>query len=214
MSRFARLFFTVLLTAVASCQDRNEILAPVAGAGEMAPAFAGGNANGNGGAMASPNAGPHAAGGSAGELPGAAELASVARYLPGQSPGAEIAGTFIGPEGGSLRLGDFEVVVPPGAVASATRFQILVLPGNGPETHAAAQFFPHNQQFDVPVTLRVPHAGTEAAADQGAHVLWWDSGAWEEMQTTLTADGRLETTTDHFSLWATQRRMGLTIIGG
>ena len=207
MSRSARLLFALLLTTAASCQDRNELMAPEDGDRALAPAYAPGH---DGRQAAS-----HADRGQASAGPVApVDLEAVARYLPGAAPGAQATWKVIGPEGGSLRLGDFEVVVPAGAVTTSTRFQILALPETGPDQHAAAMFFPHGQRFAVPVTLRVPHASTEAAADAGAHVLWWDGGAWEETPTTVTPDGRLETTTDHFSVWGTQRRLGLTIIGG
>ena len=144
----------------------------------------------------------------------APSLTDVARYLaPPGTKGVERATQVIGPDGGSLRLRDFEVVVPAGAVAKDTKFEIKILPEQARDQHAWAQFSPHNTQFAVPVILRVPYSSTESAGGE-AHVLWWNRGAWTSLETTITADGRLETVTDHFSTYATERKRGITVIGG
>ena len=142
-------------------------------------------------------------------------LDEVARYAsnPGVK-GVERARATIGPDGGSLRLRDFEVIVPAGAVDRDTKFEIMILPEPARDAHAWARFKPHNQQFAVPVVLRVPFATTESAGSEDAHVLWWNHSLWEELPTTVTEDGRLETTTDHFSVYATQRMRGITMVGG
>ena len=141
-------------------------------------------------------------------------LDSVARYTAG-GPGnaAQLAAVWIGPEGGTIRLNDFEVVVPPGAVDRDMRFVIRILPEPARDAHAWASFSPHNHRFNVPVTLRVPFRATESAGSTDAHVLWWNDTTWVELPTTQTEDGRLETQTDHFSMYATQRR-GITMVGG
>lgn len=142
------------------------------------------------------------------------DLDSVARYTSERtSNGVEMASVRIGPEGGSIRLHDFEVVVPPGAVDREITFRIRILPEPAQKKHAWASFSPHNHQFNVPVTLRVPFQATESAGAPDTHVLWWNTNTWIELPTTLTPDGRLETQTDHFSKYATQRR-GITMVGG
>lgn len=142
------------------------------------------------------------------------DLDSVARYTsPRSSNGVERATVWIGPEGGSIRLHDFEVVVPAGAVDTEMRFEIKILPQPAHRAHAWASFSPHNHSFNVPVTLRVPYQATESAGAPDTHVMWWNAGTWTELPTTLTPDGRLETQTDHFSKYATQRR-GITMVGG
>ena len=142
------------------------------------------------------------------------DLSAVARYTSASpANGAEIAAAWIGPEGGSVRLHDFEVVVPAGAVDRVTRFAIKIMPEPTRESHAWASFSPHNHAFNVPVTLRVPLQATESAGWADAHVIWWNQGTWEALPTTQTNDGRLETQTDHFSKYATQRR-GITMVGG
>jgi hypothetical protein len=141
-------------------------------------------------------------------------LDAIARYVtPPAQNGAQKVKQTIGPAGGTIRLYDFEVVIPPGAVDRATSFEIKILPEQARGQHAWAQFKPHNQKFAVPVILRVPYSTTESAGAD-AHVLWWNIGSWMELQTTVTPDGRLETTTDHFSTYGTQRARGITVIGG
>lgn len=143
------------------------------------------------------------------------DLDSVARYsTPPDVKGAERETVVIGPAGGSIRLRDFEVIVPAGAVSGDVKFEIMILPEQARQAHAWASFKPHNQQFAVPVTLRVPYQTTESAGATDAHVLWRNKGTWEELPTTITTDGRLETQTDHFSVYATQRRRGITMVGG
>lgn len=144
------------------------------------------------------------------------DTAVVARFLPASAPGngkgAQVAGAMIGPEGGSVRLGDFEIVVPPGAVSSRTRFAIRVPPEPALRKHAYAVFSPHNTEFAVPVLLRLPFANTDA--EDGAKALWWDpAAAWVELPTALLPDGRIETPVSHFSMYGTQRS-GITLAGG
>ena len=66
--------------------------------------------------------------------------------------------------------------------------------------------------FNVPVLLRLPHAGTDAEA--GAPALWWNGSAWEALITTPLNDGRVETSVDHFSVYGVSRVRGFTLPGG
>lgn len=120
----------------------------------------------------------------------------------------------IGPQGGSLSLGGFEVIVPPGAVDKATRFTIRLPIDPYESEFVRAQFGPH-QEFAAPITIRLPLRGT-TAENTDAHVLWWNGTDWEPFPTTMTEDGRIETQTWHFSEFGTEDTSykGVILIGG
>jgi hypothetical protein len=120
----------------------------------------------------------------------------------------------IGPEGGTISLAGFEVVVPPGAVTKATRFSIRLPIDPHNSQFVRAQFGPHDE-FAVPVTIRLPLKGT-TSEDSGARVLWWNGVDWEPFTTVLTADGRIEATTSHFSEYGTEETSykGIILVGG
>ena len=134
----------------------------------------------------------------------------------GGAPGLTIAWAkaWIGPQGGSVRLLDFEIIVPPGAVSKTTKFEIRLPVDPKAAEHALAEFTPHNTPFAQPVTIRLPYRGT-SAEDLTSSVLWWNGAAWERYPTTLLPDGRLETTTTHFSTYGTEEpSRGITPLGG
>jgi hypothetical protein len=142
------------------------------------------------------------------------DVSRIATYSGG-APQVTVAWAmkWIGPAGGTLRLLDFEVVVPPGAVSSTTRFSIRLPVDPQTSGHALAEFQPHNVTFAVPVTLRLPYAGT-TAENTDARVLWWSGAAWVPFATEVV-DGRLQTTTTHFSTYGTEDPgRGITPLGG
>lgn len=187
----------LLLFALASCGDTQEMLSPTPSMSKV----------GADAVAASATAGD----GDEDRLPG--ELEAIAQYRSASNEhGAQNASAVIGAAGGSVRLGDFEMIVPPGAVSKDTRFSIQVLPEAGRKAHAVASFMPH-REFAKPITLRVPLHSTESAGSGDAHVMWWDGSTWVPLPSSLTPDGRLETQTLHFSLYGTQRR-GFTMVGG
>ncbi|MEX1184257.1 MAG: hypothetical protein WEF86_13575 [Gemmatimonadota bacterium] len=146
----------------------------------------------------------------------APDTSVVAHLLPGgQHNGTQVAGAVIGAAGGSVALGDFEIIVPAGAVALPTRFSIR-LPNAAQQNklgYAYAEFGPHNVDFAVPVTLRMPHAATDAAPDAAA--LWWNGTGWDGLTTAYTGDGRIETAVGHFSYYGVSRApFGFTLPGG
>lgn len=65
---------------------------------------------------------------------------------------ATTARATIGAEGGRVRLPElgFELVVPPGAVSSATQFSVTALPG----ATLSYEFEPHGATFSVPLLFR------------------------------------------------------------
>ena len=143
------------------------------------------------------------------------DMAALARYRTG-SPGAVVENKWIGPEGGTISAAGFEVVVPAGAVSVLTKFTIKLPSDAQMANYVWAEFQPHGIQFAVPVTLKVPYAGTTSETEPTAHVLWFDGATWVEMPTTLTGDGRLQTQTTHFSDYGTEETefKGVIPIGG
>jgi hypothetical protein len=146
------------------------------------------------------------------------DVTQIARYVSG-APTVMFGFALktIGPEGGSIRLLDFEVVVPPGAVSKATRFSIRLPYDQEAADRAMAEFGPHGVKFLTPVTLKLPYRGTTSDGSDNVHVLWYDGTQWVPFATTLTADGRIQTQTNHFSDYGTEEttvERGLTQAGG
>ncbi len=142
------------------------------------------------------------------------KLSELARYRSGPLQiTIGLALKSIGPQGGSIALGGFEAIVPPGAVDKMTVFSIRLPVDPRDSEFVRAQFGPH-QEFAVPVTIRLPLRGT-TAENTAAHVLWWDGLNWIPYPTTTTADGRIETQTEHFSEFGTEDpSKGIILVGG
>ncbi len=142
------------------------------------------------------------------------DLCTIAEFLRNApNPGAQVVSAFIDEAGGSVRVGDFEIIVPAGAVDRATRFSIKLPPASAAR-RAFAEFGPHNQDFAVPVTIRLPLSATNADSD--APVTWWSPNGkqWIDQPTSTTSDGRIEAQVGHFSYYGTRLRRGITIAGG
>jgi hypothetical protein len=142
------------------------------------------------------------------------DVSRVAEYRINAPTSSMSVSAWIGPSGGTLRLLDFEVVVPPGAVLVSTKFRIK-LPSDAKKLdHALAEFQPHGVPFLQPVTLRMPYRGTTAEG-QTPSAIWWNGVSWVRYPTTLLSEGRLEITTDHFSFFGTELFVpGITPVGG
>jgi hypothetical protein len=142
------------------------------------------------------------------------KLDQLARYRSGALQiNIGLALKTIGPQGGRIALGGFEVMVPPGAVAKNTLFSIRLPIDPHASEFVRAQFGPH-QDFAVPVIIRLPLRGT-TAENTDARVLWWNGTDWEPYPTTPTSDGRIETVTSHFSEFGTEDpSKGIILIGG
>jgi hypothetical protein len=125
---------------------------------------------------------------------------------------------WIGPAGGRLDFQGFAIDVPAGAVSKNTQFSIhLPVDPNGSE-RVVARFGPSGAQFPTAVTIEFPYHGTSIYGDPAATVVWWnpDLNAWVNMGGSVTATGRLRTTTTHFSEYGTSDGRGgvLTASGG
>ena len=118
----------------------------------------------------------------------------------------------IGPAGGSLRVGDFEIIVPPGAVDKQVNFHIKVPTDPRESMKAFAEFTPH-MVFRKPVTIRLPAAATEVNGTPWA--MWWSGFFWVPLHTEPTSDGRIEADVWHFSYYGTSWfAKGITTLGG
>jgi hypothetical protein len=140
------------------------------------------------------------------------DLDDVARFV-GRIKATSHVSAQIGPEGGTVRNGDFQIIVPAGAVSRSTLFMIRIPNDQPGKHHAVAEMLPHNVTFAVPVTVILPIEDTQSAGT-GAHVMWWNSYEWVKLETTPTADGRIQAQTRHLSYWATQKCSGYTVAGG
>ena len=139
----------------------------------------------------------------------------LARLKPGRARPAEVANAVIGPEGGSVRLGDFEIVVPAGAVDKTTVFRIKTPADPNGAEYSYAEFDPSGT-FLLPVTIRLPLDNTQPEpGDEEASVVWWTGTEWVPLPSRRTDDGRIEAETSHFSVYGTSFRLkGVTILGG
>ena len=137
----------------------------------------------------------------------------VARFRSGRPDvPSRLAVKNIGPNGGSLTLSGFEVVVPAGAVSRPTLFSIRL-----PESdYVYAEFGPHGAQFSVPVTVILPVKGTTSEGAGHARVLWNNGTLWIPLQSSMTFDGRVQAATNHFSEYGTEQvgvGKGITPVG-
>lgn len=142
------------------------------------------------------------------------DLSVIARYTTGPIYYG-FAFKTIGTAGGTIKIAGFEVNVPAGAVSKNTTFSIVLPYDSQRREHVWAEFGPHNVQFAVPVTIKLPFKGTTAESTNPTHVLWNNGGTWVAYTTSLTADGRLQTQTNHFSEYGTEEtNRGITLSGG
>jgi len=143
------------------------------------------------------------------------DVSKLAKLKPGRARPAEIVTAVIGPEGGSLRLGDFEIIVPAGAVTKKTPFRIKTPTDPNGAQYSYAEFDPSGT-FLKPLTIRLPLDNTQP--DEGAteaSVVWWSGTEWVALPSRRTEDGRIEAETSHFSVYGTSYRFrGVTILGG
>lgn len=134
-------------------------------------------------------------------------LAALAKFTGKPPVTPALALDIIGPGGGSLSLDGFEIVVPPGAVDRNTLFAIRRPLSAFLRQYVVMEIYPHNVTFDVPVTVRMPLAGTTDAGHPDAEpVRWsWTHLDWERFDGTETPDGRIEVAVDQFSIWGVSR---------
>lgn len=145
---------------------------------------------------------------------GGADVNGLARFNKKPQITIAWAKKWIGPEGGRLDFYGFAIEVPAGAVDKVTMFSIrLPVDPNGSD-YVLAEFGPHAQPFNVPVSIELPYANSSIYGSASPTIVWWNNG-WVNMGASITADGlRLRTSTDHFSEYGTTDRHGGTLVLG
>ena len=143
-------------------------------------------------------------------------LGKVARYKTNVPGIGTTTGRLIGPLGGTVSVGGFEIKVPAGAVDAPTWFTITLPSDVKRWDRVIAEFGPHGMQFGVPVTITLPYRGTSSEdAAAAPHVLWNNGLDWVPLPSWLTNDGRIQTQTIHFSEYGTEDPgRGITTAGG
>ena len=144
-------------------------------------------------------------------------LSRVAKYKSGGPPTTSTyASQVIGALGGRVSLGDFEIIVPPGAVLLPTRFSITLPADEKKKSYALAEFGPHGARFIIPVTITLPYRGTTAEGNTAIHALWNSGLDWIMIPSWITLDGRVRAITNHFSEYGTEENpnRGITAAGG
>lgn len=101
------------------------------------------------------------------------------------------ASELIGPEGGTLRVGDTEVVIPRGALSTSTRIQMDVsaraVPGIFERYSPVIHFEPEGIALAIPAEMRIPFQGDARLASAFAGVTQGE--AFAAMPTSIE-DGR------------------------
>ena len=142
------------------------------------------------------------------------KLEQLARYRSGPlQVSVGVAVKVIDSAGGKLSLGDFEIVVPPGAVEAPTAFTIRLPVDVSASEFVRAHFGPH-RNFLIPVTIRLPLKGTTSEGSHQARVMWWNESEWVPFETRITDDGRVETQTWHFSEYGVEDTLYKGVILG
>lgn len=140
---------------------------------------------------------------------------AVAKYKNGRRVGQSFAMASIGPAGGLVALGGFEIVVPAGALLETTSITITLPTDQDKSGYVLAEFGPHGIRFQSPVIIRLPQAGTTAEGSTAARVLWFNGFDWVALPSMTTPDGRVQAETDHFSEYGTEDpSRGITLAGG
>jgi hypothetical protein len=144
------------------------------------------------------------------------KVTKLAKYEKSRRPIQTFAMQTIGPAGGTVSLGSFEIVVPAGALSQPTSLTIALPSDAKLAGYVVAEFGPHGIKFDLPVTIKLPFAGTTADSNLKMHVLWYDGSQWTPLPSSVTTDGRIQADTDHFSEYGTEEdpSRGITLAGG
>ena len=143
------------------------------------------------------------------------DLTKLAKYTDGRPKILlGMAWAQIGPAGGRVKLLDFELIIPKGAVSKTTKFTIRMPADPTGSEYVYAEFLPHGTRFAVPVTLLLPYKGTTSEGSE-VHVMWNNAGTWVPFETSLTEDGRIAAKTNHFSEYGTEEGFskGITLNG-
>lgn len=112
-------------------------------------------------------------------------------------------------DGGEVVLGEASLSIPGGSLASDTMITLETsAPSNALPESASIQglvydFGPDGTQFSEPATLTLPAVG-KPGADEEAVISWLDEtdDTWQDLATTVHADGSLSAEVTHFTNFA------------
>jgi hypothetical protein len=115
------------------------------------------------------------------------------------SSDASTEGNTIGPDGGTVRLGQATIYVPPHALKEPARITIAILSGDPPAPYVAASAFyrfePAGLTFSVPATVTLPIVLAQASAA----IYWSNLGGGYSRLPTHVAGGVAVAQVTHFS---------------
>ena len=112
-------------------------------------------------------------------------------------------------DGGEVALGEASLSIPGGALASDTTITLATsapssaLPESASVQGLVYDLGPDGTQFSEPATLTLPAVG-KPAADEEAVISWLDEStdSWQDLATTVNADGSLSAEITHFTNFA------------
>lgn len=112
-------------------------------------------------------------------------------------------------KGGKVVLGKASLSIPAGSLASDATITVETsapssdLPDSDKVKGMVYDFGPDGTKFSEPAKLTLPSAG-EPAADEEAVIAWLDTDkmAWQDLATTVNADGSLTAEVTHFTNFA------------
>jgi len=119
------------------------------------------------------------------QSPNGSAYGLVACRRSGQQQGTAV----IGPDGGTLRVGNSSVVVPAGALSERVRITARVL-----DTLAAIELEPHGLSFALPVELTIDTRQCAVREDQRPVLLYLD----DDGDVLETIDGQLDDDAENF----------------
>ena len=126
--------------------------------------------------------------------------------------GRKKANGVIGPDGGTIRLGNTAFTVPAGALTATQKFEMQVPPSEFLEVEIDAKGH-RSFQFQKPVTVTVDYSRCSIDPSKLAVAMWHvddDTGTLlEQMNTVLDADAKtISFTTPHLSVYIMAEALG------
>jgi hypothetical protein len=123
-----------------------------------------------------------------------------------QGAGENVSTPITAAEGGEVEIGDAALSIPGGALAEDTTITVETIATSGqPDAENLAglvyDFGPNGTEFVAPATLTLPAVTVPEGKE--AVVAWLDesSGTWQNLPSTVNADGSVSADIEHFTLF-------------